>query len=100
VDGAPGPIAESGLQGRVQNIPKTYGKLYYFLIKTFSPVFMSPFSQMRIRKTLDGFHEKSVILKNGSYGNGGPFFQSSPATGNSGVEKVSKSITERRSTVS
>jgi SAM-dependent methyltransferase len=66
VEGAPEPVAESGLQGRVQNILKTYGKLYYFLIKTFSPVFMSPFSQRKIRKIIGAYDENSIILNLGS----------------------------------
>lgn len=31
--------AGSGLLGRMQDVLKRYGKLYYFLIKTFAPVY-------------------------------------------------------------
>jgi hypothetical protein len=66
VDGVPDPIAGCGLQGRVQNVLKTYGKLYYLLIKIFSPVFINPFSQRKIRKIIDAYDENSIILNLGS----------------------------------
>jgi SAM-dependent methyltransferase len=66
VDGLREPTTGSGLQERVQNVLKAHGKLYYLLIRIFSPVFMSPFSQRRIRKIIDAYDENSIILNLGS----------------------------------
>ena len=66
VDGLPEPPTGSGLQERVQNVLKAHGKLYYLLIKIFSPVFINPFSQRKIRKIIDAYDENSIILNVGS----------------------------------
>jgi SAM-dependent methyltransferase len=66
VDEAPVPTTGSGLQERMQNALKAYGKLYYLLIKIFSPVFVSPFSQKKIRKIMNAYGENSIILNLGS----------------------------------
>jgi len=58
--------AESGLQWKVQNILKSQGRLYYLLIKIFSPVLANPFSQKKIREMLRNFDEESIILNLGS----------------------------------
>jgi SAM-dependent methyltransferase len=66
LDGVPESEAGSGFQGRVQHILKSYGRLYYLLIKIFSPVFVNPVSQKKIRKVLEACDEKSIILNLGS----------------------------------
>ncbi len=65
-NGSVEPTAESGFQWKIQNILKSYGRLYYLLIKIFSPVLINPFSQKKIRKVLKNCDEKSIILNLGS----------------------------------
>jgi len=60
------PRAESGFQWKIQSLLKSYGALYYFLIKVFSPVLINPFSQRKIQRILKDFDEDSIILNFGS----------------------------------
>jgi len=62
----PQSTAGPGLQGKVQNILKSHGGIYYFLIKIFSPVFIHPLHQRHIRKILKAYDKKNVILNLGS----------------------------------
>lgn len=56
----------SGFQWRLQNFLKSHGRIYYLLIKLFSPVFDHPSSQRKIRNLLKTYGEGSIILNLGS----------------------------------
>jgi hypothetical protein len=62
VDGLLEPTTGTGLQERVQNVLKKYGKLYYSLIEIFGPVLVNPFSQRKIRKIISFHSKKSIWL--------------------------------------
>lgn len=54
-----------GLQGKIQNILKRYGKAYYFLLDIFKPVYSGRW-QKRIKVILSRYAEESIILNLGS----------------------------------
>jgi len=56
----------SGFQWRIQKFLKSYGRIYYLLIKLFGPVFDNPSFQRKIRNLLKTYDERSIILNLGS----------------------------------
>jgi SAM-dependent methyltransferase len=57
--------AGSGFQGKVQNLLKQYGRIYYLLLKIFKPVYSGPLRR-KAKKILDLYNEQNVILNIGS----------------------------------
>jgi len=57
---------ESGFLRRVQDILKSHGRLYYFLITVLSPVLINPYQKRKILSILRTFDETSIILNLGS----------------------------------
>ncbi len=58
--------AGSGLLGKIQNVLKRYGKFYYFLSKTFAPVYAEKSYKKKIGKVLEEYDESNIILNLGS----------------------------------
>ena len=58
--------AGSGLLGKVQDVLKRYGKLYYFLVKTFAPEYRDKSYKKKIEKLLEKYDESNIILNLGS----------------------------------
>jgi SAM-dependent methyltransferase len=56
----------SGLLGRIQDISKRYGKLYYALLYPLSPVLSTQAYRKTIRDMLEAYQEEHVILNLGS----------------------------------
>jgi len=61
----PVQTAGPGLQGKIQNFLKKHGRIYYFLLDLFMPVYDGPLRK-RIREILLRYDDKSVILNLGS----------------------------------
>jgi len=55
-----------GLLGRIQNLLKKYGKLYYTLLHFFKPVLFSRSARWKIKELLTDYGEGHVILNLGS----------------------------------
>jgi len=62
----PQQTAGSGILGRVQDLLKHHGKLYYFLLDVFKPIFMDAFSKRKIRNILKQYDHSDTILNLGS----------------------------------
>jgi SAM-dependent methyltransferase len=65
-DRAPQHTAGKDLLGKIQDRLKSYGKVYYLLLKLVGPVFSSLTFRKSIRKCLDKYNENHVILNLGS----------------------------------
>jgi SAM-dependent methyltransferase len=65
-DRMPHQTAGKGLLGKTQDWLKTYGKLYYSLLKLFGPVFSSFTFRRSIHECLDKYSENHVIINLGS----------------------------------
>ncbi len=65
----PVQTAGPGLQGKIQNFLKKHGKIYYFLLDLFMPVYDGPLRK-RVKEILSRHDPESVILNLGS----GPAF--------------------------
>lgn len=62
----PDKSAGEGLSGNIQNRLKNYGKFYYFLINTISPVWGSNKFRKKIKQLLNNYKEQNVIINLGS----------------------------------
>jgi len=58
--------AGSGLLAKMQDALKQYGKLYYFLLRTFAPVYGEKSYKKKIGKVLEGYDKSNIILNLGS----------------------------------
>lgn len=58
--------AGSGLLGKMQDALKRYGKLYYFLLKIFAPVYGEKSYKKKIGKVLEEYDKSNIILNLGS----------------------------------
>jgi len=66
VERTSGPTAESGLKGRIQDLLKRYGRLYYSLLLLLGPVWGCYRTRRKRRELLAKHDHKSVILDLGS----------------------------------
>lgn len=62
----PQDTAGSSLLGRIQDVLKRYGRFYYFLLKTFAPVYSEKSYKKKIGKVLEEYDESNIILNLGS----------------------------------
>ena len=58
--------AGSSPLGRIQDVLKRYGRFYYFLLKTFAPVYGDKLYKRKIEKLLKKYDESNIILNLGS----------------------------------
>ena len=65
-DRTPKETAGGTLLGRIQNLFKSNGRLYYFLLSVFGPVILTPVFRGHLREQLARHGEESVILNLGS----------------------------------
>lgn len=65
-DRIPYKTAGFGLKGKIQSFLKKHGKLYKFLVRYFGPVCFNFFCERKIKKILEQYSEKDVILNVGS----------------------------------
>jgi len=62
----PQSTAGSGLQGKIQDFLKRYGKFYHFLVKTFAPEYRGKTYKMKIGSIFKEYDESNIILNLGS----------------------------------
>jgi SAM-dependent methyltransferase len=55
-----------GLLGKIQNVLKRRGAFYYFLLKTFAPVYGDKSYRKKILQVIEGYDESHIILNLGS----------------------------------